>query len=78
LLYTAALPRWRRGLAYLAVPSKLKYDVCRKMLYSNTKMKGISPFKMHRNVNINNIMLSLVFYRVIKAAIIAEKKFITR
>jgi hypothetical protein len=29
---------------------------------------------MHRNVNINNKMLSLVFYRVIKAAIIAEKK----
>jgi hypothetical protein len=36
LFYTAALPR-------LAVPSKLKYDVCRKMLYSNTKMYGISP-----------------------------------
>jgi hypothetical protein len=33
---------------------------------------------MHKNVNINNKMLSLVFYRVIKAAIIAEKFFITR
>jgi hypothetical protein len=29
---------------------------------------------MHKNVNINNKMLSLVFYRVIKAAINAEKK----
>jgi hypothetical protein len=33
---------------------------------------------MHKNVNINNKMLSFVFYRVIKAAIIAEKNFITR
>jgi hypothetical protein len=33
---------------------------------------------MHKNVNINNKMLSLVFYRVIKATIIAEKIFITR
>jgi hypothetical protein len=33
--------------------------------------------KMHKNVNINNKMLSLVFYRVIKAASIAEKNFIT-
>jgi hypothetical protein len=34
LFYTAALPRWRQGLTYLAVPSKLKYDVCRKMFSS--------------------------------------------
>jgi hypothetical protein len=33
---------------------------------------------MHKNVNINNKMLSLLFYRVIKAASIAEKNFITR
>jgi hypothetical protein len=33
--------------------------------------------KMHKNVNIKNKMLFLVFYRVIKAAIIAEKNFIT-
>jgi hypothetical protein len=32
LFYTAELPRWRQGLTYLAAPSKLKYDVCRKML----------------------------------------------
>jgi hypothetical protein len=31
--------------------------------------------KMHKNVNINNKMISLMFYRVIKAAIITEKKF---
>jgi uncharacterized protein YutD len=30
---------------------------------------------MHKNVNISNKMLSLVFYSVIKAAIIAEKKY---
>jgi hypothetical protein len=30
---------------------------------------------MHKNVNINNKILSLVFYRVIKAASIAGKKF---
>jgi hypothetical protein len=33
---------------------------------------------MNKTVNINNKMLSLVFYRVIKAAIIAGKKIITR
>jgi hypothetical protein len=170
-----ALPRsrWRRGLTYLTALSTLKYDVCRKMLYLNTKMYSLFvcfephgqffsylatvtiagdraanldqclaltafssegsftchthcdtgpsflrsypkepwfsllnvvllakeqslpilnvlgltrparaglelTFNMHNNVNINNKMLSLVFYRVIKAAIIAEKKFIIR
>jgi hypothetical protein len=41
------------------------------------KCSVILLLKMHKNVNINNKMLSLVFYRVIKAAIIAKKDFIT-
>jgi hypothetical protein len=43
LFYTAALPRWWRGLTYmdLAFSSMLKYDAFWKM-YSNTKMWGFS------------------------------------
>jgi hypothetical protein len=61
MYYTAALPRWRRGLTYLAVPSKLKYDVNEERCIQILKCRVFLLLKMHKNVNINYEMFSLVF-----------------
>jgi hypothetical protein len=51
-------------------------------MYTYAERFGISILffflKMHKNVNVENKMPSLGFYWVIKVAIIAEKKIISR